>query len=249
MIAEILNPIRYKIALNAQINGYLEELLLEKYTEIFSETSATSGTGTIADIGEVAGGATPSKKRPEFYTQEGIGWITPRDLSNTTDKFVSHGADDITQLGFDSCSTKLLPAGSILFSSRAPIGYIAIAQRPLATNQGFKSVIPKAEVGTAFVYCFLTMNKDRIAGAGSGTTFPEVSSSTMKGITLNIPTEEACLKFSAWANPLLAQQHALERENRYLAVLRDTLLPKLLSGEIDLSSIESPTQLNSHLFD
>lgn len=99
--------------------------------------------GTIADIVDVIGGATPSKKKPEYYCKDGIGWITPRDLSNTTDKFIAHGADDITQLGYDSCSVKMLPAGTVLFSSRGPIGYIAIATINVTTNQGFKSVVPR----------------------------------------------------------------------------------------------------------
>ena len=106
--------------------------------------------GTIADIGDVIGGATPSKKKPEYYCSDGIGWITPRDLSNTTDKFIAHGADDVTQLGYDSCSVKTLPAGTVLFSSRAPIGYIAIATGHVTANQGFRSVVPHEDIGTAF---------------------------------------------------------------------------------------------------
>ena len=226
-------------------NDYLEQCLLARYDHLFG--GASTYDGTIAGIGDVVGGATPSKKRPEYYCHDGIGWITPRDLSNTSDKFVAHGADDITQAGFDSCSVKKLPAGTVLFSSRAPIGYIAIAADEVTTNQGLKSVVPNTEIGTAFAYCFLVRNKDRIADAGSGTTFPAVSGKTMAAIELTLPDVDLCAEFEEWATPLLEQQCYLEEENRQLGNLRDTLLPKLMSGEIDISQVELPTQPNNHL--
>lgn len=244
-IASLVGQIQQKLVLNQQTNDYLEQLLLARYDHLFS--SKSSHNGTIADIGDVVGGATPSKKRPEYYCHDGIGWITPRDLSNTSDKFIAHGADDITQAGFDSCSVKKLPAGTVLFSSRAPIGYIAIATEGVTTNQGFKSVVPRTEIGTAFVYCFLVRNKNRIADTGSGTTFPEVSGKTMAGIELTLPDVNLCSEFEEWATPLLGQQRYLEEENRQLGNLRDALLPKLMSGEIDVSKVELPTQPNNHL--
>lgn len=243
-IATFLHCFDAKITANAKLNGYLEELLLAKYDDLFPADG--NFNGTLADAGDVIGGATPSKKKPEYYCSNGIGWITPRDLSNTNDKFIAHGADDITKAGYDSCSAKLLPKGSVLFSSRAPIGYIAIAADEVATNQGFKSVVPKEEIGTAFIYCFLTRNKQRIADMGAGTTFPEVSGKMMKSVELAVPNKSACAEFSSFAAPILAQQEVLERENRMNEALRDALLPKLMSGEIDVSEID-PTQLNSHL--
>ena len=227
-----------------QLNGYLDELLLAKYDDLFPKSSPYNGT--LAEVGEIIGGATPSKKRPEYYCHGGLGWITPRDLSNTSDRFVSHGSDDITEAGYNSCSTTLMPKGSILFSSRAPIGYVAIASGEVATNQGFKSVVPNKTIGTAFVYCFLIRNRQRIADMGAGTTFPEVSRKTMQSVGLHIPSMEACKEFSEFAEPLLSQQYMLEKESRGLAFLRDTLLPRLMSGEIDVSEVDL-TQLNSHL--
>ncbi len=233
-----------KIELNNRLNGYLEELLLAKYDKLFPVNA--DFTGILSDVGTVIGGATPSKKRSEYYCSNGIGWITPRDLSNTSDKFIAHGADDITDEGYASCSAKLLPKGSVLFSSRAPIGYVAIATNEVATNQGFKSVVPKEEIGTAFVYCFLVRNKQRIADMGAGTTFPEVSGKMMKSVELAVPEQSLCAEFDVFAEPILKQQETLERENRDLAALRNALLPKLMSGEIDVSKIDL-TQLNSHL--
>lgn len=235
-----------KIELNNQLNGYLEELLFAKYDELFPAESEHDGT--LSDIGTVVGGATPSKKRAEYYCENGIGWITPRDLSNSSDKFISQGAVDLTEEGYSSCSAKLLPAGSVLFSSRAPIGYVAIAAANVATNQGFKSIVPKEEFGTAFAYCFLVRHKKKIADMGAGTTFPEVSGSMMKSVPLSLPSEQLCSEFSAFAHPILEQQKSLELENRNLCLLRAALLPKLMSGEVDVSKVDL-TQLNSHLAD
>lgn len=243
-IASVLSAFEKKIRENNRQNGYLEELLLAKYDKLFPANA--DFTGILSDVGTVVGGATPSKKRSEYYCSNGIGWITPRDLSNTSDKFIAHGADDITDEGYASCSAKLLPKGSVLFSSRAPIGYVAIATNEVATNQGFKSVVPKEEIGTAFVYCFLVRNKQRIADMGAGTTFPEVSGKMMKSVELAVPEQSLCAEFDVFAEPILKQQETLERENRDLAALRNALLPKLMSGEIDVSKVDL-TQLNSHL--
>lgn len=243
-ISGVLGLLDNKIELNTKLNGYLEELLLAKYDKLFPVNA--DFTGILSDVGTIIGGATPSKKRSEYYCSNGIGWITPRDLSNTSDKFIAHGTDDITDEGYASCSAKLLPKGSVLFSSRAPIGYIAIAADAVTTNQGFKSIVPKKEIGTAFVYCFLVRNKHRIADMGAGTTFPEVSGKMMKSIELAIPEQALCSEFDFFAGPILKQQEALERENRELAALRDALLPKLMSGEIDVSQVDL-TQINSHL--
>ena len=110
--------------------------------------------GTLSELGEIIGGSTPSKANKQYYTDNGIAWLTPKDLSIYPYKFTAKGEIDITQEGYDSCSTKLMPKGSVLFSSRAPIGYITIAKNEICTNQGFKSVIPKL-AGTAFVYYYL----------------------------------------------------------------------------------------------
>ena len=148
------------------------------YRHIFVEEALSNWKpGTIADLGEVVGGSTPSKAKPEYYTERGIAWITPKDLSINKNKFITHGADDITELGLRNSSVRLMPRGTVLFSSRAPIGYIAIASSQVCTNQGFKSIIPKQSIGTAFVYYFLKENLKIIEGMASGSTFKEVSGS------------------------------------------------------------------------
>ena len=142
---------------------------------------------TIADLGMVVGGATPSTKDPENYDGGMIPWITPKDLSNYSDRYISRGERNITERGLNGCSTQLMPRHSVLFTSRAPIGYIAIADNEVCTNQGFKSVVPNEQTDYLFLYYLLKFNKEKIEGLGSGTTFKEVSGSTMRGITVKVP--------------------------------------------------------------
>jgi type I restriction enzyme S subunit len=144
---------------------------------------------TIADLGEVVGGATPSTKKSENYENGDISWITPKDLSTFNGRYIRKGERNITETGLKSCSTKMLPKNTVLFSSRAPIGYVAIAAKEMCTNQGFKSVIPNADTDFMFLYYLLKFNKDNIENMGSGTTFKEVSGSTMKSIKVFVPTD------------------------------------------------------------
>lgn len=140
----------------------------------------------ISDLGQVVGGATPSTKKDEYYNGD-IAWITPKDLSDCKCRYISRGERNITKAGMDSCSTQLLPKNTVLFSSRAPIGYVAIAENEMCTNQGFKSVIPNENIDCLFLYYLLKFNKDKIEAMGSGTTFKEVSGSTMRNIEVTIP--------------------------------------------------------------
>ena len=144
----------------------------------------------ISDIGTVVGGATPSTKKPENYEDGKIAWITPKDLSTFSSRYIERGERNITEIGLKSCSTQLLPPNTILFSSRAPIGYVAIAANEVCTNQGFKSVIPNENTDPLFLFYLLKYNRDKIEGMGSGTTFKEVSGNTMKNIVVNVPTDK-----------------------------------------------------------
>ena len=148
----------------------------------------------ISDIGTVVGGATPSTKKPENYENGTIAWITPKDLSTFTGRYIQRGERNITEVGLKSCSTQLLPKDTVLFSSRAPIGYVAIAANEVCTNQGFKSVVPNENTDPLFLYYLLKYNKEKIEGMGSGTTFKEVSGNTMKNIVVSVPTDKKVQK-------------------------------------------------------
>ena len=224
---------------NRAVNDNLEQQARAYFQELFVDNSDPAWTlGTVSDLGAVVGGSTPSKSKPEYYTEDGIAWITPKDLSINKAKFISHGENDITELGLKNSSASIMPEGTVLFSSRAPIGYIAIASGEVTTNQGFKSVVPKPEIGTAYVYYFLKHNLPIIEGMASGSTFKEVSGSTMKNVPAVIPDTETLACFNDFCTPIFAQQRILEEQNQSLAALRDSLLPKLMSGEIDVSDIQ-----------
>ena len=242
-IQESIGDLYYVLSLKAErnkkINDNLEQQAQSYFQELFVDNADPEWTtGTISDLGTVVGGSTPSKAKPEYYTESGIAWITPKDLSNNKSKFVSHGENDITELGLRNSSASIMPEGTVLFSSRAPIGYIAIAAGEVTTNQGFKSVVPKPEIGTPFVYFFLKNTLPVIEGMASGSTFKEVSGSTMKNVPAVIPDAETLVKFSDFCAPIFAQQRILEEQNQSLATLRDNLLPKLMSGEIDVSAVQ-----------
>ena len=140
----------------------------------------------LSEIGTIIGGATPSTSNPHYYGGQ-IPWITPKDLSTLNGRFIEKGERNITEKGLSSCSAQLLPQGSILFTSRAPIGYVAIAKNPITTNQGFKSIVPNEKVNNIFLYYLMVYNKSNIEAMGSGTTFKEVSGSTMKKVEIRIP--------------------------------------------------------------
>ena len=238
-ITAVLSILDQRIQTNTKINDNLEQQVQAYFQELFVDNADPAWTlGTISDLGTVVGGSTPSKSNPEYYAEDGIAWITPKDLSINKAKFISHGENDITELGLKNSSASIMPEGTVLFSSRAPIGYIAIASGEVTTNQGFKSVIPKPAIGTAYVYYFLKHNLPVIEGMASGSTFKEVSGSTMKNVPAVIPDTETLTCFNDFCAPIFAHQRILGEQNQSLAALRDSLLPKLMSGEIDVSDIQ-----------
>lgn len=144
-------------------------------------------TYRLDELGIIVGGSTPSTSHQEYYGGD-INWITPKDLSNNQSKYISHGERNITKDGYDSCSTEMLPINSIVMSSRAPIGYLAITREELCTNQGCKSIIPNTDfVDVEYLYYALLRKKDTIKELGSGTTFPEISRKVFGSIEVELP--------------------------------------------------------------
>lgn len=143
---------------------------------------------TLGELGEIVGGGTPSTKNETYYGGN-IPWITPKDLASFDERYIKAGSRSITSEGLENSSTKMLPKGTVLFSSRAPIGYIAIAKNAVTTNQGFKSIIPNSNIDSLFLYYLLKFNKNKIENMGSGTTFKEVSANVMRRVEVRIPTD------------------------------------------------------------
>ena len=238
-IANMIQSLNHKIRNNKVINNNLEQQAQAYFDELFVVNADSNWSEcTLSDIGSVVAGGTPSKSKPEYYADQGIAWITPKDLSVNKSKFISHGENDISELGFSKSSAAKMPAGAILFSSRAPIGYIAIAQNEVTTNQGFKSVIPNENIGTAYLYFLLKNLLPTIEGMASGSTFKEISGSTMKSVPTVMPDADTIQLFSSFCEPVFKEQEILEAENQRLSALRDSLLPKLMSGELDVSDID-----------
>lgn len=248
-IASILSSLDRKIELNNKINSDLEEMAQAIFKNWFVDFEPFKDgkfvdselgmipegwkVGRLDEIADVVGGSTPSKAKPEYYTQKGIAWLTPKDLSNHPAVYTSRGEIDITEEGYNSTSTKLMPKGTILFTSRAPIGYISIAQNDICTNQGFKSLVPK-KAGTCFLYCFLKYVTPVIENKSTGSTFKEASGSLMKSLQVIMPEQKVFEDFETIVSPLFARIESLEKENSRLSLLRDTLLPRLMSGELEV---------------
>lgn len=238
-IAGILEALDREIQLNAEINKNLEQQAQAYFNELFVVNAVpTWSECTLSDIGTIVAGGTPSKSKPEYYAKQGIAWITPKDLAVDKSKFISRGANDISELGFSKSSATKMPAGTVLFSSRAPIGYIAIAQNEVTTNQGFKSVVPNENIGTAYIYFLLKNLLPTIEGMASGSTFKEISGTGMKSVPTIMPDMSTIQRFNIFCEPIFKEQEVLEAENHRLSILRDSLLPKLMSGELDISDID-----------
>ncbi len=188
--------------------------------------------GTIGQIGSVISGGTPTTTREDYYCNHGIAWITPNDLSKNEDKmFISHGERDITQSGLDNSSAVLMPKHSVLLSTRAPIGYLAISSNEICTNQGFKSIVPNAGYHEYFIYYLIKRNVPAIAQQGVGTTFKEVSKDTLSNFAVPLPPKSLVNNFAEKVTPLCEKRCILEEENHELKRVRDWLLPMLMNGQ------------------
>ena len=187
---------------------------------------------SVQDVATVVGGGTPSTKVEEYYCESGISWLSPKDLSGYEWRFISKGATDITNLGLQKSSAKLMPAGTVVFSSRAPIGYLAIAENEVSTNQGFKSLVPDKGVPTEYLFQFLKSNVNLIESVATGSTFKEVSGSALKGIDILVPPSDLLITFSDFLASPNSRSLLVQKQNKTLTKLRDTLLPQLISGKL-----------------
>lgn len=199
----------------------------------------------ISDIGTVVGGATPSTKKPESYENGTIAWITPKDLSTFTGRYIQRGERNITEIGLKSCSTQLLPKDTVLFSSRAPIGYVAIAANEVCTNQGFKSVVPNDNTDPLFLFYLLKYNKNKIEGMGSGTTFKEVSGNTMKNIVVKVPADKGVQKkiasiLGSIDDKIEKNEQINNNLEQQAQAIFDSMFPNIFNGENTIGDTITP---------
>lgn len=262
-IAAVLSVLDAKIDCNNRINAELEAMAKTLYDYWFvqfdfpdangkpykssggkmvynptlkREIPAGWKDGTLDDLGQIVGGSTPSTKNPDNFTLIGTPWITPYDLSgNQENKFITRGAQDVSDEGVKNASLKKYPAGTVLLSSRAPIGYMAIARIELTTNQGFKSFISTNGYSTAFIYYTVKNVLKAITQYASGSTFKEVSGTVLKTVKITLPKSDVIGQFSNVVEPIFRRQDLLEQENQHLAQLRDWLLPILMNGQVTVT--------------
>ncbi|QIX64076.1 restriction endonuclease subunit S [Parabacteroides distasonis] len=261
-IGKLLRSIDSKIELNRQINQNLEAMVKQLYDywfvqfdfpneegkpykssggemvwneELKREIPALWETKEVADIANVYNGATPSTVDELNYGGD-IVWITPKDLSDQKQKFIYQGERNISQVGYDSCSTHLLPSNTILMSSRAPIGLLAIAKNELCTNQGFKSFVPKYRNIAIYLYYYLQYHLRQIEQLGAGTTFKEVSREDIIKFPVLKPSDNILDLWEERVSAFNDKQLEIQKENENLTKQRDELLPLLMNGQVSVNS-------------
>ncbi|XDD47608.1 restriction endonuclease subunit S [Leptospira sp. WS39.C2] len=265
-IGDFLYSLNEKISLNNRINAELEAMAKTIYDYWFVQFDfpdkngkpykASGGkmvwneelkrkipegweVGTVQDIGEIVGGSTPSTDEDENFQKNGIPWITPKDLSmNVGNKYITKGEVCVSRRGMEKASLKMMPEGTILLSSRAPIGYMAIAREPLTTNQGFKNIVPNKGYTSIIVYYLIKNLIPLIEKYSSGSTFKEISGGVLKSIKLLLPNKNQVTSLTDILSPIFKKQNLLELENQKLTELRDWLLPMLMNGQITIKDAE-----------
>jgi type I restriction enzyme S subunit len=262
-IAEILSSLDDKIELNNKINQELETLAQTLFKQWFidfefpnenGEPYKSSGgeivdselgeipkgwsVGVLENILDVKGGTTPSTKEPTYWDGD-ICWTSPRDLSNIKTPILLDTEKKITPSGLSKISSGLLPKGTLLLSSRAPIGYLAITEVETAINQGYIAINGKNGYSNLFFLCWLKSNMNSVIERANGSTFLEISKSNFKQIKIIIPSIETHNQFLNQFDMMFEQIRVNTIENSDLITLRDNLLPKLISGELEINEISN----------
>jgi len=229
-IASVLGALDDKIESNRRLVRHARDVLTAAFERIGSEAVDMT---TLGSLGQVVGGGTPKSSQPSYWEPADVPWITPKDITALAGvPVIGRGSRAISQDGLRRSSAKLLPTGSVVYTSRATLGLVAITQQPLATNQGFISLVPHQRFGSAFVYAALVACREAINAEANGSTFLEVNKTNFKVVQCPRPSDEAIAGFRAVADPLIATVSSVLREARTLAALRDVLLPKLVSGQV-----------------
>ena len=225
-IVNTYNAITKRIQLKQKINENLEKTAQCLFEKIYNDNQSWVD-GIISDLGEVVGGATSSTEIKDHFCKNGIHWLSPKDLTSTGYKFISKGETDITEAGYKSCSTKIMPKGTVLLTSRAPVGCLGIAENEICTNQGFKSIIPNTDIQTAYVYYFLKKEIEMLKQNASGTTFDEISGSVLKSLKCKIPPKNIALTFNEQSKSLFNYQRVIQKEISKLQELKQLLISQI----------------------
>jgi type I restriction enzyme S subunit len=193
---------------------------------------------TISDLADCLGGATPSTKNPDFWDGGHLSWTSHKDLSKLESIHLLKTDRKITESGLKKISSGLLPVGTVLLSSRAPVGYLALTTEPTAINQGYIALKPVSGVSNYFLLNWCDSNLEQIKNRASGTTFAEISKAAFRPIPAVSPSRELMTKFHEFVEPIYERVLCASKEVETLSDLRDTLLPKLISGELRIPDAE-----------
>lgn len=192
---------------------------------------------TVGESFEILGGGTPSKEVPEYWQDGNINWYTPSDLTSAGTMFMEESGNKISELGLKKSSARMFPPYSVMMTSRATLGVVSINTTPACTNQGFITCIPNREVPLVCLYFWLKENTRTFINMASGATFKEISKSVFRTIEMVIPPRQVSEKYSQLVEPLTRQLLNLQKRNKTLKQTRDLLLPKLISGQLDVSEL------------
>ncbi|KWW41671.1 MAG: type I restriction enzyme, S subunit [bacterium F083] len=233
-IVSILSSLDDKIDLLHRENATLEQMAVTLYRQWFIvEAKEEWEEGKLEDILSVKGGTTPSTKEPSFWDGD-IAWTSPRDVTTLNGLYLFKTEKKITQKGLEQISSGLLPSGTLLMSSRAPVGVLAFAEIPLAINQGYIAILDDKGYSKEFIYLWLKTNMDLVHSYSNGSTFMEISKSAFKSLDISIPSKNEVECFVQEVKPYFEKIRTNEIQIRTLTKTRDGLLPKLMSGEIKL---------------
>ena len=191
---------------------------------------------TVADSFEISGGGTPSRKEDKYWDGGTIQWFSPSGLTGADTMFMDDSPERITELGLAESSARLFPAFSVMLTSRATIGAIAINTHEACTNQGFITCLPNERVPLYFLFHWLTENVPTFERMASGATFKEISRGVFKTIEFLHPAPALVRRFESQVEPMGKQMLALQRQIQNLRRTRDLLLPRLLSGQVELKT-------------
>ena len=231
-IAAVLSSLDDKIDLLHRQNATLEAMAEALFKQWFVvEAKEEWEEKKIGDVLEIKGGTTPKTSVSEYWNGD-INWTSPRDLSSTASIFMFDTERKITQKGLDQIGSGLLPVGTLLLSSRAPIGYLAITSIELAINQGYIAIMPNDLLNNMYMYLWCKYYMEDIKAAANGSVFQEISKSVFKQLSLIIPPQSILTVFNKRISPLFESIRANQHQIRTLEKLRDLLLPKLMNGEI-----------------
>ena len=235
----------------AKMEGRTPEGMDEATAALFPDGFETSELGEVprgwrvmpvGDAVEAVGGATPDTKNEAFWEPPVHCWTSPKDLSGIAAPVLLDTERKVSDQGLAKIGSGLLPSGTLLMSSRAPIGYLALAQVPLAINQGYIAMLPGGLLPPLYMYFWCRHNMDNIKGRANGSTFMEISKKAFRPIPVLVPTNDLVTAFTATTEALFARLTANEHQAQTLSTLRDTLLPRLISGQLRLPEAQAATE-------